>query len=43
MKLEGAEFTVSGPNGFKEVVTTNKNGVASLAEFTMGYLQSSRN
>ncbi|ENZ03537.1 hypothetical protein HMPREF1092_00724 [Clostridium thermobutyricum] len=36
VKLEGAEFTVSGPNGFKEVVTTNKNGVASLENLQWG-------
>ncbi|WP_207748055.1 MSCRAMM family protein, partial [Clostridium thermobutyricum] len=36
VKLEGAEFTVSGPNGFKEVVTTNKNGVASLDNLQWG-------
>ncbi|WP_436514195.1 SpaA isopeptide-forming pilin-related protein [Clostridium thermobutyricum] len=36
VKLEGAEFTVSGPNGFKEVVTTNKDGVASLDNLQWG-------
>ncbi|WP_279325827.1 SpaA isopeptide-forming pilin-related protein, partial [Clostridium thermobutyricum] len=36
VKLKGAEFTVSGPNGFKEVVTTNKNGVASLENLQWG-------
>ena len=36
VKLEGAEFTVSGPNGFKEIVTTNKDGVASLENLQWG-------
>ncbi|WP_278320276.1 MSCRAMM family protein, partial [Clostridium thermobutyricum] len=36
VKLEGAEFTVSGPNGFKEVVTTNKDGVANLDNLQWG-------
>ncbi|WP_207651180.1 MSCRAMM family protein, partial [Clostridium thermobutyricum] len=36
VKLKGAEFTVSGPNGFKEVVTTNKDGVASLNNLQWG-------
>ncbi len=36
VKLKGAEFTVSGPNGFKEVVTTNKNGVATLENLQWG-------
>ncbi|MGL5417338.1 MAG: SpaA isopeptide-forming pilin-related protein, partial [Clostridium sp.] len=35
-KLEGAEFTVTGPNGFNKVVTTDKNGVASLSNLGWG-------
>ncbi|MGL5414661.1 MAG: SpaA isopeptide-forming pilin-related protein, partial [Clostridium sp.] len=35
-KLAGAEFTVTGPNGFNKVVTTDNNGVASLANLAWG-------
>ncbi|MGL4741535.1 MAG: MSCRAMM family protein, partial [Sarcina sp.] len=35
-KLQGAEFTVTGPNGYKEVVTTNKDGVANLKDLAWG-------
>ncbi|MGL4875649.1 MAG: MSCRAMM family protein, partial [Clostridium sp.] len=34
--LRGAQFTVTGPNGFNEVVTTNNNGVASLSNLAWG-------
>ncbi|MGL5417235.1 MAG: MSCRAMM family protein, partial [Clostridium sp.] len=34
--LQGAQFTVTGPNGFNEVVTTNNNGVASLSNLAWG-------
>ncbi|OPX46861.1 SpaA isopeptide-forming pilin-related protein [Clostridium thermobutyricum] len=36
VKLQGAEFTVTGPNGFNETVTTNKEGVASLSNLPWG-------
>ncbi|MGL5416395.1 MAG: SpaA isopeptide-forming pilin-related protein, partial [Clostridium sp.] len=35
-RLQGAEFTVTGPNGYKEVVTTNKEGVANLDKLVWG-------
>ncbi|MGL4742132.1 MAG: MSCRAMM family protein, partial [Sarcina sp.] len=35
-KLQGAEFTVTGPNGFNKVVTTNKDGVANLKDLAWG-------
>uniref|UniRef100_UPI0026131F01 MSCRAMM family protein n=1 Tax=uncultured Clostridium sp. TaxID=59620 RepID=UPI0026131F01 len=36
VKLQGAEFTVTGPNGYKEVVTTGANGIASLSNLEWG-------
>ncbi|WP_317312175.1 SpaA isopeptide-forming pilin-related protein, partial [Clostridium thermobutyricum] len=36
VKLQGAEFTVTGPNGFNKTVTTNKEGVASLSNLPWG-------
>ena len=35
-KLSGAEFTVEGPNGYKQVVTTDKAGVATLNNIPWG-------
>ncbi|WP_317312353.1 SpaA isopeptide-forming pilin-related protein, partial [Clostridium thermobutyricum] len=35
-KLEGAEFTVTGPNGFKRVVTTNTDGIVKLTDIPLG-------
>ncbi|WP_438566154.1 MSCRAMM family protein, partial [Clostridium sp.] len=35
-KLQGAEFTVTGPNGFSKVITTNNEGVASLNNLAWG-------
>ncbi|WP_278320277.1 MSCRAMM family protein, partial [Clostridium thermobutyricum] len=36
VKLEGAEFDVTGSNGFNKIVTTNKDGVASLDNLQWG-------
>ncbi|ENY97742.1 hypothetical protein HMPREF1092_03374, partial [Clostridium thermobutyricum] len=35
-KLSGAEFTVEGPNGYKQIVTTDKAGVATLNNIPWG-------
>uniref|UniRef100_UPI00243568FF MSCRAMM family protein n=1 Tax=Clostridium thermobutyricum TaxID=29372 RepID=UPI00243568FF len=36
VKLQGAEFTVTGPNGFNKTVTTNEEGVATLSNLPWG-------
>ncbi|MGL4847994.1 MAG: SpaA isopeptide-forming pilin-related protein, partial [Clostridium sp.] len=35
-KLSGAEFKVTGPNGFDQKISTDKNGVASLDNLAWG-------